>query len=409
MVANAGFLKSAARPAFGGFGRNLLVGFVVLVLSAAPPGFTQQEPLLLSEQAPAPAETNIVSAQPAPAVPFAAEITANDVYVRSGPGTNYYHCSKLHRGDKVEVVKTQPGWSCIAPPQGCFSWVAMQYLALNLDNPTVGAVTGNGVWVYAGSDYVEPIHSTSKQIMLNRGDKVRLLGEEKDDYCKIATPEGAYLWVSSDYVETIGPLGQKILLGTVTTEETADANVTVEQTRLKEFDALKEKAKAERAKPLQQQKYDDIKKELTGLAKTAEAGKAAMYAEAMLQQIAGFELAQEVAKQVEQQNARLRETTSKIDKTAESRMTEVKDLGRFVVIGKLQGSSIYDTGPGGASRYRIIGESGTTVCYAIPTGAAAQLDLSKFVGKKVGLVGTIKPHQPTAGAMVQFTEIVKLD
>ncbi|MHC4509431.1 MAG: hypothetical protein ACYTAO_10815 [Planctomycetota bacterium] len=48
------------------------------------------------------------------------------------------------------------------------------------------------------------------------------------------------------------------------------------------------------------------------------------------------------------------------------------------------------------------------VCYALPAGAAAQRDLSGLIGRKVGLIGTIEPHKPTAGALVRFTNVVEL-
>ncbi|MFC1794306.1 hypothetical protein ACFL3Q_12045, partial [Planctomycetota bacterium] len=37
--------------------------------------------------------------------PYTAEITGNDVYVRSGPGTNFYHCGKLKAGDKLVAAE----------------------------------------------------------------------------------------------------------------------------------------------------------------------------------------------------------------------------------------------------------------------------------------------------------------
>jgi hypothetical protein len=243
------------------------------------------------------------------------------------------------------------------------------------------------------------MHSTSKQVALNRGDKVRLLGEEKDDYYKIGPPDGAYVWVSSDFLEPIGPIGQK--LGA----DEGAAKIPAEEEKLKEFNALKEKIKAEQTKPLAKRNYDEIKKALVEITKTPDAGKAAKYAELTLQQIAGFELAQQVNKEVEQQNARLQKITTGIDKAATARLADINDVGKYVVIGQLKASSIYDSGTGGVKYYRIIGKSGTTVCYAVPTGPAAQMDLSKLVGKKVGLVGTIKTHQATAGSMVEFTGI----
>lgn len=403
-MAHTGSQRSEVQPVFG---RNVIVAVVFAVLTGGLLGvcLAQQEVNALSAppttltKPTTPSDANAPKTFLVPAMPFMAEVTGNDVYVRSGPGTNYYHCGKLQRGDKVKVVKTQPGWSCIMPPPAFFSWIAMQYVAVSLDEPTVAFITGNGVWVYTGSDYVEPMHSTSKQVALNRGDKVRLLGEEKDDYYKIGPPDGAYVWVSSDFLEPIGPIGQKLGV------DEGAAKIPAEEEKLKEFNDLKEKIKAEQAKPLAKRNYDEIKKALVEITKTPEAGKAAKYAELTLQQIAGFELAQQVDKEVEQQNARLQKITTGIDKAATARLADINDVGKYVVIGQLKASSIYDTGTGGVKYYRIIGKSGTTVCYAVPTGPAAQMDLSKLVGKKVGLVGTIKTHQATAGSMVEFTGI----
>ena len=60
-----------------------------------------------------------------PASPYGADVTADDVYVRSGPGSNYYPTTKLHAGDRVLVVGEQFGWLKIAPPPGSFSYVDM--------------------------------------------------------------------------------------------------------------------------------------------------------------------------------------------------------------------------------------------------------------------------------------------
>ena len=53
--------------------------------------------------------------------PYVAEITGDNVYIRSGPGTNYYNCSKLNKGDRVEVVSTQYSWSRISRTRSIFS------------------------------------------------------------------------------------------------------------------------------------------------------------------------------------------------------------------------------------------------------------------------------------------------
>jgi len=128
------------------------------------------------------ADVNAVST---PQFPYDAEITGDNVYIRSGPGSNYYDCGKLNKGGKVKVVSHQFSWSCIVPPPGSFSWIYVPYVTIDPDNPGTGIVTGDGVRVYAGSDMVKPIHSTL-QLKLDRGEKVKLLGEQKDNYYKIA-------------------------------------------------------------------------------------------------------------------------------------------------------------------------------------------------------------------------------
>ena len=88
--------------------------------------------------------------------PHFAEITGDNVYVRSGPGTNFYHCGKLNTGDKVKVVGKHFSWSRVVPPAGSFSWISMQYVTIDPANPKVGNVAGDRVRVYAGSDFVKP-------------------------------------------------------------------------------------------------------------------------------------------------------------------------------------------------------------------------------------------------------------
>ena len=119
------------------------------------------------------------------------------------------------------------------------------------------------------------------------------------------------------------------------------------------------------------------------------------------------ELAQQVAGELELQDKQFQKAGQRIEKALAARLTQVEDLGRFAVIGKLQTSNVYDS-EGELKYYRIIDDSGNTSCYALPDGAARDIDLSKFVGRKVGLVGTIEPHRQTKGALVRFTEIAGL-
>ncbi|UCC99066.1 MAG: SH3 domain-containing protein [Phycisphaerales bacterium] len=347
-----------------------------------------------------------------PPFPYDAVITGDDVYIRSGPGTNFYHCGKFNQGDRVRVVAKQFSWSRIVPPAGSFSWISMQYVKIDPANPGVGVVTGDNVRVYAGSDFVKPLYSTTLQGKLNTGDKVKLLGEQMDEYYKIAPPPAAYLWVSTNFTKPapapVEPPPATAVAPSPGVQEPNEAvvvtpPVVTPQSALEKYRALKQQVEAERAKPTDQQDYSELKKSLAEIAKNESADKAARYAEFVLRQIEGYELALAVTKEIRLQNEQLQKIKAGIEKARETRLAEIQDLGRFAVTGEFQTYATF--GPG---HYRIVGDSGSMVCYALPAGSAAQRDLSGLIGRKVGLIGTIEPHKPTAGALVRFTNIVEL-
>ena len=362
--------------------------------------------------------------------PYSAVITGEDVYVRSGPGTNFYHCGKLKTGDKVKVVGKQFSWSRIVPPAGSFSWISMQYVTIDATDPKVGTVSGDNVRVYAGSDYVKPLYSTTLQGKLSKGEKIKLLGEQMDDYYKIAAPPFAYLWVSTNFTKAI-PEPVKAPPVAVTPTRTpavetkvelidpnkpiepnkpADANAVAEvvpapvdpKTPLEKYRELEEQVKAEHAKPADQQDYTELKKALLEIANDKEAGNAARFSQFIIGRIEGYELALAVVKEVKLQNEQLDKVIAGIDKAKETRLAKVETMGKFAIIGEFQTYQTY--GPG---NYRIVDENGKMICYALPASEAAKVDLRSFIGQKVGLVGTIEPHPATKKALVRFTEIVK--
>jgi hypothetical protein len=276
-------------------------------MAAAP--VAAQKPVLLPA---APADVNkpmvatvaseVPPLEPNRTYPYIGQIIGNDILVRSGPGTEKYQCGKLFQGDTVEVLGEQAGWSRIIPPPGSFSWVAMQYLGVSIQDPTAGIVTGNGIGAYAGSDIVAPMHSTEKQIVLKRGDKVRLLGEERDGYLKISCPVGSCLWVSTKFIQPTGKPRPAVGVPAIgqprpPQPSAASGESSLEALKLKEFYQLQDKVKAERAKPLMEQDFATVKKSLTDLANLKEAGKAARYAQRLLEQVAGCELAKQVSKE----------------------------------------------------------------------------------------------------------------
>jgi SH3-like domain-containing protein len=362
-----------------------------------------------------------------PSFPYTAVVTDDDAPIRSGPGTNYYICGKLKKGDKVNVVNSKFSWSCIVPPPGSLSWIQMRYVSIDPDNPAAGIVNTDGIRVYAGSEFKEPIHSDYLQLRLNRGDVVKFIGKQKGDYYKIVPPTGAYLWVSTQYtkplvappvkvprtVVTPPPVDTKTITKTDTKADTkADTKIIIpprvsgESENLKAYHALEKLIQAERAKPANQRNYANIKKALAVIAGNKEAGKAARYAEFAIRQIKSFELAMDIAKEVQLQNEELQKTKEGIEKARATRLAQVEALGKYAVIGKFETSSILSSEA--VKYYRIVDDNDKTVCYVLPTKLASETDLSKLAGSKVGLIGTIEPHPQTSGALVRFTKIVEL-
>ena len=111
------------------------------------------------------------AAQAAPdqTFPYKAYVTADDVYVRSGPGDNYYPTDKLKAGDQVEVYRHDPGgWLAIRPVPGSFCWVAGRFLQIGTKN--IATVSEEHVAARVGSRFSD-IRDVI-QVRLHRGELV---------------------------------------------------------------------------------------------------------------------------------------------------------------------------------------------------------------------------------------------
>jgi hypothetical protein len=373
--------------------------------------------------------------------PYIAEIAGTDVYIRSGPGTAYYFCGKLSAPARVVVTDEKYGWLQVLPPAGSFSWISKNYVKIDPENPNIGIVTGDSVRVWAGSDYVEPMRSSSLQVKLNEGDQVKLAGDnkEKGDYYKIVPPPGAHLWVNGQYARYVGPVPKPAPIVLPPKPEPApepkpepktkpavepDVREPVktipakpvvvpkkppaEAQRLKECYELAKQIEVELVKPIGEQNYSAIKKALNAVIDDPGAGKAKLYAEYQLDRIGRFELAMRVNDEVKRQDAQLEKLREQIRKRYSSKVATIPDPGKFVAIGRLRPSQIY-TAKTGQKRYLIADDTGRINCYAVPAGDAAGVNVDKFMYRKVGLLGqAIKtPYSPVS--LIKFTGIIDLE
>ena len=138
--------------------------------------------------------------------PYKAYITAEEVYVRSGPGQSYYPTDKLEAGQEVEVYRHDPdGWYAIKPPEGSFAWVSARYLEAGVDDLAI--VTADRVAARVGSRFSD-IRDVI-QVRLHKGEVVEVLdskqtgiGATRATWYKISPPSGGFRWVFGKYVDT---------------------------------------------------------------------------------------------------------------------------------------------------------------------------------------------------------------
>ena len=145
--------------------------------------------------------------------PYTAYANSDDVYIRSGPGKNYYPADKLPRGEPVEVYRHDPGgWYAIRPPRGSFSWVPARLL-----QPTTGhlaTVNGDRVVSRVGSRFSDVRDVI--QVRFDRGEEVEILevktlntSGQPEQWCKIAPPSGEFRWVFGKFVDDQPPTSSR--------------------------------------------------------------------------------------------------------------------------------------------------------------------------------------------------------
>jgi hypothetical protein len=132
--------------------------------------------------------------------PYAVYVNSDDVYVRSGPGKNYYPTGKLRKGQKLDVYRHDPGgWLAIRPPRDSFAWVSKRHL--DPDSDRLATVNSDRAVARVGST-LSDVRDVI-QVRLEKGEKVELLAPPTEDspWCKIAPPSGEFRWVFAKFVD----------------------------------------------------------------------------------------------------------------------------------------------------------------------------------------------------------------
>ncbi len=360
--------------------------------------------------------------------PWIGVVSGTNVYVRSGPGSNYYPCTKLNYPDKVTVVKVREAWLEILPPSDCFSVISTQYVKPDEGGRT-GTVSGDKVHVRAGGPLVEGGFSQI-HYRLNRGDKVQILGKLTDKYgtwYRIVPPAGAYYSISAQFVKrlqspipTTGPAAAPL---PVATSSPARAPTTRRVIRNvippeddKEFTAaLASFRKAEAALKGEYAKPVDVR-DLAGLLAKYRAIRIAPnsslkpYVDARVQFL---QAAIQQAKDIKAIEALVDDTTQKsrqfeAERTQADSVTTVRlPAESYAAQGVLAASEIFTGGPTAPRRFIVRDvKSGRINAYIQCTTGV--LNLGTFVGKHVGVVGKAVYDRNLALDVVEASRIVVL-
>jgi hypothetical protein len=349
------------------------------------------------------------------AFPYKAYVTADDVYVRSGPGDNYYPTDKLKAGTEVEVYRHDPGgWFAIRPPKDSFSWVSSRHL--QLDGNNLATVTDERVAARVGSRMSDTRDVI--QVRLHKGETVEVLeprrngrGDDKGPraWYKIAPPAGEFRWVSGRFVDPdydrdglrrTAPGGTVDLTGRAVGRLPGDfasrrggpgqcqkqldqidlelSTMVVEDPSFWELRELRERAET-----------------LFNQAGTAlEQGRARM----LLSKIARFE----DIKRRKQALAAVRPELARPDQPPMNPLPLVDADGRFDAKGQL--IRVPDPKPGGP-QYAILDASGNIRCYVSP---APGVNLRSYVGRQVGITGIrgYMPEQRATHVMARHVSVL---
>jgi len=332
------------------------------------------------------------------------QITASDVYVRSGDSTNHYTVCKLDAGNHVTVVGERGDWYEIAPPAGAFSLVSGEYV--DTTDGQTGIINGDNVRVRAGSLLNDNKYTV--QAMLPKGTAVNIIGRNPDGFFRIEPPPGATLWISRAYVQPIGtgasasappsvparkseeplPAGSSAVIGSpLTAAATSPSSPKTSHWRsaLGEIDTA---AKEEVAKPAGERDYDDILARYRPIAEQTDDEYARKYADARIQEIKSMS---DLAAAVDRVRRMGDEAETKRREFFEGRAsfpTTTEPVPKGIQVeGELRISALYP--PGSANpRYRLVDPQASrdrTIAYVeIPPDSAIKVE--NFVGRYVGVV-----------------------
>ncbi len=328
--------------------------------------------------------------------PYTAYVNSADVYVRSGPGRDYYPTDKLQKGERIEVYRHDPGgWLAIRPPRGSYSWVSARHLDPEQDKLAV--VNSDRVVARVGSTFNDARDVI--QVRLDRGEKVELLEPPSPDspWCKIAPPAGEFRWVFAKYLDrelppdlaadaeeagvpaaggSESPASRRGARSADALDPETRALVTSELERLRELERIDAEISEIVAEDISQWSFEDLQHRAEYALRAAQGSLERGRARILLDKLARFD-------DVKQRHDALQQGPLPTAVAAQrpiaipNRTTE----GRYDGVGRL--SPVVSKKTGGP-QYALLDESGQVLSFVTP---APGVNLRPFVDRYVGVTG----------------------
>ena len=334
----------------------------------------------------------ICSAAANPAVaeqtfPYTAYVTADQVFVRSGPGENYYATDKLKAGTAVEVYRHDPGgWYAIRPPKDSFSWVSSRHL--RMEGNHLATVTDERVAAQVGSRLSDVRDII--QVRLHKGETVEVLdprgrgndGGPAQPWYKIAPPSGEFRWISGRFVDPdyrVDGVRRTSAPGKGGDRWQSDRSDPAAATGSfqKQLDQIDLELSAMIVDDPNFWDLSDLKKRAETLFNQSESASQQGRARMLVSKINRFE----DIKRRKQALFAARPEFAKPDLGPATRLPPEPGDGRFDAAGQL--IRVPNPKPGGP-QYAILDANGNMRCYVSP---APGVNLRSYVGRQIGVTG----------------------
>ena len=367
------------RLVFGCLMSIALAGLPLAALAQPSPA----EPSALGGPAaalPAATPASAPPAPPAPTYPYTGYISADLVNVRSGPALYYYALLTMSKNVPVTVEAEQDGWLALRAPEGIYGLVRKSDVTIDAAGASA-TVSAPRARVYTSS-------ATAKRhwcvmATLTQGDTVQVRGPGEGDFIKVAPPESARVWVVDQYVAATGSTepSQRTTVPT-------DIQPPKDEPLVEAFKEAEKDLMAQLAKDVPDRDFDNVAATFKEIAEKAEkaylknsAQRRLAYVVALAEQKAEYVRVTSLPDKLDERLADIK--TDWAGKQAETQRDQRLLKSDFIATGFLATmESLEDVDY--PIKFKLVDQNNRPLVVL----KSSAHDLSKYVGKVVGVRGT---------------------